>query len=70
VHLFLDLAAMFLLIPASFAVGALIWFLVKKDPEPLLGVYSQPGRPIIGFSVVGITACIFSFIFNMKNMMH
>ena len=36
-------SAMFLLIVGSVVLGAVIWFLVKKDPEPLLGIYAQPG---------------------------
>jgi len=42
-EMFVDFAEMFLIIISSIALGALIWFLVKKDPEPVLGIYSQPG---------------------------
>jgi len=41
--MFLGFGEMFLMIISSVAVGALVWFLLKKDPEPVLGVYSQPG---------------------------
>ena len=34
---------MFFMIVGSVALGAVIWYLVKKDPEPVLGIYSQPG---------------------------
>jgi len=34
---------MFLIILGSIALAAVTWFLLKKDAEPLLGVYSQPG---------------------------
>jgi len=41
--MFVDIGEMFLIISGSVALGALVWFLMKKDPEPVLGVYSQPG---------------------------
>lgn len=34
---------MFLEVLGTTAVALLIWFVAKKDPEPLLGIYSQPG---------------------------
>ena len=34
---------MFLIVLGSIALGALIWFMLKKDPEPLHGIYSQLG---------------------------
>ena len=43
VKMCLDIGEMFLTILGSIALGVLIWFLVKKNPEPLLGIYSQPG---------------------------
>jgi len=42
-NVFLDLREMYLIILGSTALATFIWFLLKKDPEPLLGVYSQPG---------------------------
>jgi len=49
-NMFADVGEMFLIIVGSIALGTFIWFLLRKDPEPLLGVYSQPG--IIGTGVV------------------
>jgi len=48
---------MLFVIIGTVSLAALIWFLVKKDPDPLLGVYSQPG--IICCLINSITsACI------------
>jgi len=47
---------MFLIIVGSFVLGAVIWFLVKKDPEPLLGIYAQPGitcNAVVGWFAYG-----------------
>jgi len=43
VKLLEDFDKMFLIILGTVALVAVIWFLAKKDPEPLLGVYAQPG---------------------------
>ena len=29
---------------AGVAAVACLWFLLKKDPEPLIGIYAQPGE--------------------------
>ena len=42
-NMFADVGEMFLIIAGSIALGTFVWFLLRKDPEPLLGVYSQPG---------------------------
>jgi len=49
-----DFRKMFLMILGSVVLGALIWFLLKKDPEPVLGIYSQPG-------IIVVVACILSY---------
>ena len=46
--MFADFGEMFFIILGSIALGMVIWFSVRKDPEPLLGVYSQPGINSIG----------------------
>jgi len=43
VKMFSDFGKMFLIILGSIVLGALIWFLLRSDPEPLLGIYAQPG---------------------------
>jgi len=43
VNMFVDFGEMFFVIFGSIVLGTVIWFLLKEDPEPLLGVYSQPG---------------------------
>jgi len=52
-NLFVDFCEMFFIVLGSVALATFIWFLSKKDPEPVLGVYSQPG--IIGIGVFFIT---------------
>ena len=61
INMFADFVEMFLIILGSIAVGAVIWFLLKKDPEPLLGVYSHPG--VISYRVICIISCINIFYF-------
>jgi len=53
--MFAEFAKMFLIILGSIAVVVVIWFVLKKDPEPLLGVYSQPG--ITSSCVICIILC-------------
>jgi len=63
VKMFLDFGEMFLVILVSIAAATLIWFLVKKDPEPLLGIYAQSG--ITGSCVILCYACILICFFLM-----
>jgi len=64
VKMFSDLGEMFLVILGSIASASLIWFLVKKDTEPLLGVYAQPG--ITGSRAILCYACILSYFFFLR----
>jgi len=58
---FLDFGRMFLVIVGTVVLGAVIWFLAKKDPEPVLGIYSQPG-------IAGSCACILSYSYSLVEM--
>jgi len=49
-NFFVDFIEMYFIILGSIILGIFVWFLLKKDPEPMLDVYSQPG--IIMISVV------------------
>jgi len=49
---------MFLIIVGTIVMGAVIWFLAKKDPEPLLGIYAQPG-------IADSYACILNYSYSL-----
>jgi len=51
----LDFDEMLPIILGSIALGAIILFLLKKDPEPLVGIYAQPG-----ISSSCVVYCIFA----------
>jgi len=55
---FLDFGKMILIIVGTVVLGAMIWFLAKNDPEPLLGIYSQPG-------ITDSCACILSYSYSL-----